>query len=222
MKIIGHRGARGLAPENTIASFDAAIAHNVAAIEIDVRTSKDSIPVVLHDKYVIIGGLRRLVSQSTYSELVQSLPGLLTFDAALEYTSHRVSVIVEIKPEVQIAPILQVLKLYAVRMASGLTIQVASFDYKILWAVHKNLPEIEIVINDAWSGVRATHRARKLSTKYIAMNQRWLWSGFISSLTRNGYKLSAYTLNDIKKARRFERAGLYACITDFPDRFNTR
>ena len=45
----GHRGARGLAPESTIASFDAAIAHGVTGIEFDVRLTGDGEVVVWHD-----------------------------------------------------------------------------------------------------------------------------------------------------------------------------
>ncbi len=45
----GHRGARGLAPESTAASFDAAIAHGVTGIEFDVRLCGDGQVVVWHD-----------------------------------------------------------------------------------------------------------------------------------------------------------------------------
>ena len=45
----GHRGARGLAPESTVASFDAAIAHGVTGIEFDVRLTGDGEVVVWHD-----------------------------------------------------------------------------------------------------------------------------------------------------------------------------
>jgi glycerophosphoryl diester phosphodiesterase len=51
------------------------------------------------------------------------------------------------------------------------------------------------------------------------MNQKWLWVGFIKSVARSGYKLSAYTLDDPAKAKRWAKAGLHAAITDFPDRF---
>lgn len=49
MKIIGHRGAAGLAPENTIASIKAAIRSGVDAIEFDVRATKDHELVLSHD-----------------------------------------------------------------------------------------------------------------------------------------------------------------------------
>lgn len=45
----GHRGARGLAPESTVASFDAALAAGVTGIEFDVRLTGDGEVVVWHD-----------------------------------------------------------------------------------------------------------------------------------------------------------------------------
>ncbi|HUB15890.1 MAG TPA: glycerophosphodiester phosphodiesterase family protein [Acetobacteraceae bacterium] len=47
--IIGHRGARGLAPENTLAGFRAAIALGVDAVELDVALTADGVVVVSHD-----------------------------------------------------------------------------------------------------------------------------------------------------------------------------
>src|SRR5947207_7411297 len=41
MKVIGHRGAAGLAPENTFAGFDLALEIGVDGIETDVRKTKD-------------------------------------------------------------------------------------------------------------------------------------------------------------------------------------
>jgi hypothetical protein len=49
MFIIGHRGAAGLAPENTLASFKKAYELDVDMIEFDVRLTKDNIPVLMHD-----------------------------------------------------------------------------------------------------------------------------------------------------------------------------
>lgn len=50
--LIGHRGAAGLAPENTIASFAKAIEIGVDAVELDVRASRDGQVVVIHDDAV--------------------------------------------------------------------------------------------------------------------------------------------------------------------------
>ncbi len=50
--VVGHRGNRAHAPENTIESFAQAVALGADAIEFDVRLSADGMPVVHHDRSV--------------------------------------------------------------------------------------------------------------------------------------------------------------------------
>ena len=50
--IIGHRGAAGLAPENTLVSFETALAHGAHVLELDVHRTRDGEAVVIHDKTV--------------------------------------------------------------------------------------------------------------------------------------------------------------------------
>jgi glycerophosphoryl diester phosphodiesterase len=46
---IGHRGAAGVAPENTLASFERALADGAAILESDVHLTRDGVPVLIHD-----------------------------------------------------------------------------------------------------------------------------------------------------------------------------
>ena len=48
-KLIGHRGLKDLCPENTLDSFNKAFDIGLKYIELDVKISKDDIPIVLHD-----------------------------------------------------------------------------------------------------------------------------------------------------------------------------
>jgi glycerophosphoryl diester phosphodiesterase len=48
----GHRGARGLRPENTLPSFEAALDAGVTTIETDLHRTRDGIPVLCHDPLV--------------------------------------------------------------------------------------------------------------------------------------------------------------------------
>ena len=48
-KLIGHRGVKDIAPENTLQSINKAIQFKLKWIEIDVKISKDHIPFLLHD-----------------------------------------------------------------------------------------------------------------------------------------------------------------------------
>ena len=47
--VIGHRGNAAHAPENTLESFDQAVALGADALEFDIRLSSDGVPVVIHD-----------------------------------------------------------------------------------------------------------------------------------------------------------------------------
>lgn len=49
LEIIAHRGFSGIAPENTLAAFEAAIAYEADSIEFDVQLSADGVPMVIHD-----------------------------------------------------------------------------------------------------------------------------------------------------------------------------
>lgn len=52
IRVIGHRGAAGVAPENTLPSFDHAVAVGTHAVELDLQCTADGHLVVLHDPTV--------------------------------------------------------------------------------------------------------------------------------------------------------------------------
>src|SRR5207244_1292446 len=52
IKIIGHRGAAGHAPENTFAAFDRGLALGADGVETDIRATRDGVLVLLHDATV--------------------------------------------------------------------------------------------------------------------------------------------------------------------------
>jgi glycerophosphoryl diester phosphodiesterase len=68
--IIGHRGASAVAPENTIAAFQAAIDAGADGIEFDVRLSSEGVPVVIHDETLYrTVGIRRRVGDLSVDQL---------------------------------------------------------------------------------------------------------------------------------------------------------
>ena len=52
IRIIGHRGARGLFPENSMVGFENVLRSGINLIELDVVFSKDNIPIINHDQSV--------------------------------------------------------------------------------------------------------------------------------------------------------------------------
>ena len=77
----GHRGARGLAPENTLPAFERALEIGVTTLELDVGVTADGVVVVLHDPFLnpalardptgrwLAGGRGPLVRSLTFAEL---------------------------------------------------------------------------------------------------------------------------------------------------------
>ena len=76
VEIIGHRGSPREAPENTLASFQHAIAHGVDGIELDVHATRDGVVVVHHDP--VIGGsdgsavAGRAIAELTWREIASA------------------------------------------------------------------------------------------------------------------------------------------------------
>ena len=72
MKIIGHRGAAGLALENTLSSIRTALHAGVDVIEIDIRLTKDLHFVLSHDPSLRrVGGNSARISSLTLQEIQQ-------------------------------------------------------------------------------------------------------------------------------------------------------
>jgi glycerophosphoryl diester phosphodiesterase len=68
--VIGHRGCAGEAPENTLPSFERALAQGAAILETDVHLTRDGVPVLLHDDRVDrVSDGRGPVREQTLAEL---------------------------------------------------------------------------------------------------------------------------------------------------------
>lgn len=220
MIIIGHRGAKGLVPENTVASLRKAALHNVDEIEFDLRVTSDDIVVLNHDPFLTdAAGSKLVISDHTYEQLKAHKDDLATFREVIDEIGSTTPLYTEIKPGERLGPIIEQLS-YALR--SGFTahdLLLASFSQSILVELHAAFPDLRTVVLERWSGVRATYRAKQLGTKRLSMNQRWLWRPFIEPMAKRGWQLCAYTLNDVTKAKRWAGYGLYGVVTDYPDLF---
>ncbi|MEG4278741.1 glycerophosphodiester phosphodiesterase family protein [Microcoleus sp. MON1_C1] len=70
VEIIAHRGFSAIAPENTLAAFELAIARGAHSIEFDIQLSADNVPVIFHDATLDrITGVSGQVREKTLAEL---------------------------------------------------------------------------------------------------------------------------------------------------------
>lgn len=216
IKIIGHRGARGLAPENTIKAIEAALIHHVDGVEIDVRVTNDGKVILSHDP--TLEGL--LVRKHSFATLKKQKPDLATLDEALAAVRSRCALLIEIKPKEPVGPIVQIVRneLTANPQAE---ISILSRSQAILKQVKAELPEVQLVVNERWSIFIALWRMHQLGTNRLQMNQLRLWRGGLWVVHRNGIRMSPYTVNSPKQAARWEPY-LFGIVTDYPDRFERK
>jgi glycerophosphoryl diester phosphodiesterase len=223
MKIIGHRGARGLASENTLESLRRALAAGVDEIEIDIRVTKDNVPILNHDPFLNDANgnkLRdRLIHEHTLAELRSLRPDIATLDEAVVLINRQIPLFIEVKPKVATDSIVEALRLYLAKGWQPSDFLLASFSQRTLRSLHQALPDIEIVISEHLSAFIAARRARALGAKRLLFNRRNLWWFVIRSLADSGFRVSAYTVNNPRQAERWAKYGLYSVITDYPDRF---
>lgn len=193
MEIIGHRGARGLAPENSLLGVRRAMALDVDMIEVDIRVKNGEL-VLSHDQVI------RSENYATLEDLLITVEG--NFPLNLEI--KELAVVKYLKKELQ---------------GYKGKILFSSFEFKILQAVKKVFPKAELAVLEKWSGVRAIAEATLLDTNRVHINQQWLWSGFVKSMKHRGFKLYAYTVNSRDRAEELEEWGIDGIFTDYPSLF---
>jgi glycerophosphoryl diester phosphodiesterase len=85
----GHRGARGLKPENTLPSFEIAFDLGVTSVETDVHLTFDGVPVIIHDPVVSGRLCRRLAQNGTAEPADRPLVSTLTLAQLRGYAADR-------------------------------------------------------------------------------------------------------------------------------------
>ena len=163
-RIIGHRGVKNLAPENTIESILEAIRLGLKWIEVDVKISKDGIPFLLHDDNLdrTTNG-SGLASLYNYSEIKKLDAGKFFYNKitniyppTLKEVFHickknRIGINIELKPNLglekkNVEKIIEISKIYN----KDVKLYYSSFDLKSCIEVKKIIPNslCGILIND--------------------------------------------------------------------------
>jgi len=107
--LVAHRGAMDEAPENTRSAFDAALAHKIDGLELDVQMTRDSALVLYHDNDLEkISGSRDSIGECDHKDLRRLDWGgwhsdafrgeeLLSLDKLIDLYAHRTRLLIEIK-----------------------------------------------------------------------------------------------------------------------------
>ena len=218
MKKIGHRGAAGYSPENTLISFQKAIDLKVDGIELDVHLSLDGAIMVIHDETLDRTtngkGLVKNFSASQLKEL-----GIPTLIEVLDLAKQKCFVNIELKGIGTAKPVVDLIA-YSVseKIWNSNNFLVSSFDWKMLEEVQLLNPKIRIGVLTEESVSAALAFAKKLKAYSIHPDYQLLTKENVALMQENGFEVYPWTVNsaeDIQKIKSFNVNGI---ISDFPDR----
>lgn len=218
MIVIGHKGAAGLAPENTLESIDQAIKAGVDKIEIDVRFTRDGRAVIFHDStlYRITGESIRICDLSLKqinTTITKSGHPIPTLQEALDHAG-KIPVMIDCKS-----------KNWAQALASELKNQkktnfsVISTQADELYEFKRLMPKVETYISELTKPMSAVYEAINLKFTGVSL---YFW--ILNPLSylyakRAGLKIVVYTVNRpiLAKFLHFFYPGA-EIVTDSPDK----
>lgn len=234
---IGHRGAPGVAPENTIASFKKALEIGGDGVELDVSLSKDGAIMVFHDYFLNkkTDG-KGLLARKTRYEL-QALDAAVS-GYAEEYRGEKIPTLGEVvealdekaffmieiktnffgKPGIEEA-VASLIKRYNLFNR----VVVSSFNPKSLKRIKDCDKDVPIGLLHfpvlPWKGY-LDYFQKKLSPEVIHPYHKSVNENYISYAREKGCRVITWTLKEEKDMRDVIAAGVDAVITDYPDIFS--
>jgi len=236
-RVIAHRGAPRLAPENTLAAFRRALEFPIDGLELDVHLSRDGHPVVLHDRLVDrttngngpvdeldLAAIQALDAGSHLAEEFRDAR-IPTLAEVLDLPSGQVEIQVELKG---LTPGLAraVVDLLRERRLADRAV-VTSFVHTLLRDVHDLTDEFRMGALfapnprlPADAGRRAdelTGMARATRADIVLANHGDLDDATVAAIRERGFEVGAWTVNEPADLRRLFRAGVERLTSDLPD-----
>lgn len=234
--VVAHRGASSTHPENTPASFEAAVALGAPVVEMDVRLSADGVPVVVHDPDVsrttdgaggvhelTLGEIRRLNAGTAADP--QRVP---TLAEVLAMVSGRAGVALEIKNipgepayEEERESIVEA----ALREVDGTAFEgevlVLSFNPRSIAAARRLAPEVAtgLLITDAMPPDAALAHAVEIGHDFVLPGSRGLIATgreFVDRAHEAGVRVGTWTVDEREELRTLFGWGVDAVASNDP------
>lgn len=221
MTIIGHRGAAGLAPENTLTSIKKALRYNIDMVEFDIRATKDNCLVLIHDPNLWrTAGIQSLVKNMNFKEIqackTKSGDPIPSLEQALKVMG-KTPVFLDCKGDRWSK---QVTKYFQTH--KGPQPIITSTNIPELEDFHKRMPEIQTFICEYINPFRALYEARKYGFTGVSMSYWLLNPAVYWHARRTGLELKVFTVNHIFVARFihffYPKVSL---VTNFPNKLMT-
>jgi glycerophosphoryl diester phosphodiesterase len=230
MIVIGHRGARGEAPENTLPAFRHAWDLGIRDFELDVRLSFDERPVVTHDPDLKRNtGEPGTVAEHPASWLAaldarhntpgwHAPAGIPLLEEVLGACADARSWQLEVKSDkpARIRVLVQRMAELGDMLHLGERVVLTSLDPAVLKIAKREAPALRRGYVAETADPDPLVTARKLGCTLLVSNWRICSETLVEAAHAEGMPVSVWTVNDLMVAERMANIGVDSIITDFP------
>lgn len=230
MDIIGHRGARAEAPENTLYGFEHLRRLGINQVEFDIRLSADDQLMIIHDDTLerttngegqvidhAAQDLQKLNCVAHFDSNINS-EGIATLETLLSAWPALSHAQLEVKPP--LAQHHEILCKGIEDVCSRLNLQskcvITSSDHDFLLSCARLLPKFNTGLVFYDKDLDPIECCLKLNCQYLCIYWKMCSEEIIREAHKKGLIVSAWTVNEKKDAERLERWGINSIITDKP------
>lgn len=234
--VIAHRGASGVAPENTLAAFRAALAMGVDGVELDYRHSADGVPVVIHDATLdrttnaasMWPRRARAIADCSRNELA-SLDAGSWFDPAHTFADEPLPTLEAALDLICGAGRIAVIERKAGDAATLVTlldskqlvraVVVMAFDWSFLVDCYRLEPTLRLVaLGEGPIDSTVLQCAARARASILGWNQTDLTAKEIAAIHAAGMAAWTWTVDDPNRIEQLIGDGIDAITSNFPDR----
>jgi glycerophosphoryl diester phosphodiesterase len=229
MQIIGHRGARGEAPENTLAGFQYIHDLGIRAVEFDVRQLKDHELIIMHDdNFLRTTGIDQQLYACSSLELEPYNQAHIWLDWPKQITptlKQSLNIMQDFEHlEVEVKAVETAEQANALISELQKQLQgfehnavITSFDLKIHQALQQQNSTFKrgLLIEDDIESV-AIEQALQLGCCQIGWMDQLANDEILLATQQADLKISVWTVNDVERAKHLQKMGVNGLITDFP------
>lgn len=224
--VIAHRGSSVAEVENTLAAFEAAVAHGAEAIELDVRWTADEIAVVFHDPSITRDNRKIAVKKLAADELIQlkakddiRVPLL---SEVLQWAGDRVPLVFDIKDTRRERQFIDLIEEHGFHPESLFS----SFRLTVVGKIKALRPEWQTAWIIGNSGSTAARRllagpiitrAARWGIGALHFHHSWIAAELVARCHGEKMRVAAWTVDAPAEIRKFAGLGVDAVITNVPD-----
>jgi glycerophosphoryl diester phosphodiesterase len=206
--LLGHRGARRYAPENTSAAFDLALQHGVHGFEFDLRLTRNRQILICHNPRFN----RLSVRRCTLKQLQSSCAGSQEFPLCLEDVLRRYAGTAFLNLEVKVRGIERLVYRVFRRFPPRRGYFISSFWPGVLRELHRI--DESLVLGTLSQSRWQLRRWDRLPAHYVLPNYRLLSRRLIEEVHAAKKLVVTWTVNDRKKMMRAAELGVDGIISD--------